>query len=168
MKQSFITPQHKNILGAELKWLLATSATLVVVMVVSSLFLNTIIRSTQEELVSLTSKHSEIKTKQKEMRLELSRLELLATMSEAISTKNRLQKENVKNFFDLVPNDVILTLAEFRDGTLYLKGHTVSVKRYKNGFERSLKSLFKGSTTTFKKSAQGGYTFNNISILEEK
>ena len=168
MKHSFITPKEKNILGAELKWLLATSAILVVLMVVSSLFLNTITHSSQEELATLTAKQVELQEKQKEMTTELSRLQQLATMSEAISTTNRLHKENVKNFFDLVPDDVVLTLAEFRGATLRLKGNTKSIKRFKNGFERSLSSLFLRSSTKFRKNREGGYTFTNISIVEEK
>ena len=168
MRHSFITPKQKNILGAELKWLLATSGILVVVMLGSSLLLNTITTSSQHELERLVSKQIALKNRQIKMSEELSRLQLLATMGEAISTKNRLQKENIKNFFDLVPNNVVLTLAEFRGGTLRLKGHTDSIKTFKNGFERSLKSLFSRSSTKFKKSDSGGYIFNNISIVEEK
>jgi len=168
MRHSFITPKEKNILGAELKWLLATSAILVVLMVVSSLFLNTIIGSSQEELATLSAKQVELQEKQKEMATELSRLQQLATMGEAISTTNRLHKENVQNFFDLVPDDVVLTLAEFRGATLRLKGNTKSIKQFKNGFERSLSSLFLRSSTKFRKKREGGYTFSNISIVEEK
>ena len=137
-------------------------------MALSTLFLNTITKSSEQELATLMLKQVELQEKQEEMVDELARLQLLANMSEAISTKNRLRKENVKNFFDLVPDDVVLTLAEFRDGTLRLKGHTNSIKSFKNGFERSLKSLFSRSSTKFKRSDNGGYTFNNISIIEEK
>jgi len=168
VKHSFITPKSKAILGAELKWLLATFGILVIVMVVSSLFLNTITNASQTELTTLVSKQVELTQKQTEMISELTRLQELAVMRELVSTTNRLRKENVKNFFDLVPNDVVLSLAEFREGTLRLKGQTQSIKRFKNGFERSLKSLFKRSSTQFKKSKEGGYTFTNISIVEVK
>ncbi len=168
MKHSFITPKPKKILGAELKWLLATSAILIVVMVGSSLFLNSIISSSQSTLTCLVTKHTELVQEQEKMNDELSRLQSLDVMREAVSTTNRLRKENVKNFFDLVPEDVVLTLAEFRGGTLRLKGKTNSIKQFKNGFERSLKSLFKRSSTQFKKSKEGGYTFSNISIVDVK
>jgi len=168
LKHSFITPRSKNILGAEIKWLLATFAILVVVMIISSLFLNTITSSTQKELATLSTQQVELEQKQQKMITELARLEELAAMHEVVNTKNRLQKENVKNFFDLVPDDVVLTLAEFRGGTLRLKGKIKNIKKFKNGFERSLKSLFKRSSTQFKRSKEGGYTFTNISILEVK
>jgi len=168
VKHSFITPKPKNILGAELKWLLATFAVLVVVMVLSSLFLNSITTSSQNTLAALSKKQVELQERQQKMRTELIRLQTLASMREAVSTTNRLRKENVKNFFDLVPDDVVLTLAEFRGGTLRLKGKTKNIKTFKNGFERSLKSLFKRSSTQFKKSKEGGYAFTNISIVEVK
>jgi len=168
VKHSFIAPKQKNILGAEIKWLLATFVILIIVMLASTLFLNSLTSTSQTELTALVSKQVELTQKQTEMKNELIRLEELAVMRESVSTTNRLRKENVKNFFDLVPNDVVLSLAEFREGTLRLKGQTKSIKQFKNGFERSLKSLFKRSSTQFKKRKKGGYNFTNISIVEVK
>jgi len=86
-------------------------------------------------------------------------------LREALETKNRLNKENVMNFFDLVPDGVTLELAEFRGNTLRLKGVTKSKEEY-SMFERSLASLFSRTNTKFTKLKDGSYRFNNISIME--
>ncbi len=168
MKHSFITPRQKKVLGAELKWLLTIFAVLGVIMLASTLFLNSSIAGYEQDLTSLKSKKSTLQSKQQSLLLEVKRLQVLEKLREEISTKNRLKKENVKNFFDLVPDGVVLEFAELRDNTLRLKGTTSSKKQFINSFQLSLASLFSRSSTKFTKLKTGGYRFNNISIMEAK
>ncbi|MGB5966609.1 MAG: hypothetical protein WBF77_03810 [Sulfurimonadaceae bacterium] len=168
MKHSFITPRQKKVLGAELKWLLSTFAILLVIMLGSALFLNSTIATYEQELESAKSKKLKIQSKQQQVLSEVKRLQVLEKMREEISTKNRLKKENVKNFFDLVPDGVVLELAELRESTLRLKGTTTSRKHFNNSFQLSLESLFSRSSTNFTKLENGSYRFNNISIMEVK
>ncbi len=168
MKHSFITPRQKKVLGAELKWLLTIFAVLGVIMLASTLFLNSSIAGYEQDLTSLKSKKSTLQSKQQSLLLEVKRLQVLEKLREEISTKNRLKKENVKNFFDLVPDGVVLEFAELRDNTLRLKGTTSSKKQFNNSFQLSLASLFSRSSTKFTKLKTGGYRFNNISIMEAK
>ena len=168
MKHSFITPRQKKVLGAELVWLLSAFALLVVLMLASTLVLNSAITSDEEELARIQTQKEKIVQEQKQVTVEVQRLQELEKLRERISTVNRLKKENVKNFFDLVPDGVTLELAELRDNTLRLKGTTVSKKQFRDSFQRSLASIFSRSTTKFRKQKDGTYRFNNISIMEEK
>ena len=168
MKHSFITPREKKILGAELIWLLSAFALLVILMLVSTLGLNSAISGDEEVLNSVHIQKEKIAQEQKQVTAEVARLQALEKIRERISTVNRLKKENVKNFFDLVPDGVTLELAELRDNTLRLKGTTVSKKQFRDSFQRSLESIFSRSTTKFRKQKDGTYRFNNISIMEAK
>jgi hypothetical protein len=156
------------VLGAELIWLLSTFALLLVIMLGSALFLNSSITTYEQELESVKSKKLMIQNEQQRVLSEVKRLQILEKLREEISTKNRLKKENVKNFFDLVPDGVVLELAELRESTLRLKGTTISKKHFNNSFQLSLESLFSRSSTKFTKLKNGSYRFNNISIMEAK
>ncbi len=168
MKHSFIPTRQKKVLGAELIWLLSTFALLLVIMLGSALFLNSSITTYEQELERVKSKKLMIQNEQQRVLSEVKRLQTLEKLREEISTKNRLKKENVKNFFDLVPDGVVLELAEFRESTLRLKGTTISKKHFNNSFQLSLESLFSRSSTKFTKLKNGSYRFNNISIMEAK
>ncbi|MEE8588999.1 MAG: hypothetical protein V3S80_06620 [Sulfurimonadaceae bacterium] len=168
MKHSFIPPRQKKVLGAELIWLLSTFALLLVIMLGSALFLNSSITTYEQELERVKSKKLMIQNEQQRVLSEVKRLQTLEKLREEISTKNRLKKENVKNFFDLVPDGVVLELAEFRESTLRLKGTTISKKHFNNSFQLSLESLFSRSSTKFTKLKNGSYRFNNISTVEAK
>lgn len=166
MKHSFISPRQKSAVGPELKWLLFTFVLLLAVMWGSSLFLDNAISTYTQTLKSVESKREKVASEQEQVLSENQRLQKLDKLREAISTSNRLKKENVKNFFDLVPDGVTLELVEFRDNTLRLKGVTVSKKQFNNSLQLSLESLFDRSTTTFTRIDRGVYRFENISIKE--
>lgn len=166
MNQSFITPRPKKVLSAELTWILSGFGVLVVIMLGSTLFLNSSITIQKENLAEVQSRLATIAVEKERVLSEVQRLQILEKMREKISTKNRLQKENVQNFFDLVPDGVVLELAEFRENTLRLKGTTRTKQQFNNTFQRSLNSLFSSSSTRFKRLENGRYRFENISTLE--
>ena len=168
MKHSFIAPRRKKIVGAELRWLLAAFMLLLLVMSGSFIFLHYTIETYEKELTALEMKKHKLESEKTTVIAEIDRLQKLDRLREKISTKNRLRKENVKNFFDLVPSGVTLELAEFRDNTLRLKGIAQSKEEFNTSFQLSLASLFSRSTTTFAKRKDGSYRFSNISIMEEK
>jgi len=166
MKHSFTSPRQKKVVGAELKWLFSTFMVFVVVMSGSSLFLNHTIGKHERELMQTELEEQKFIGKENTLTAETERLQKLERLRETISTKNRLKKENVKNFFDLVPNEITLELVEFRDKTLRLKGTTASKTHFENSFKLSLESLFSRSTTQFTKLKNGSFRFDNISIVE--
>lgn len=168
MKHSFIAPRRKKIVGAELRWLLAAFMLLLLVMSGSFIFLHYTIETYEKELTALEMKKHKLESEKTTVIAEIDRLQKLDRLREKISTKNRLRKENVKNFFDLVPSGVTLELAEFRNNTLRLKGIAQSKEEFNTSFQLSLASLFSRSTTTFAKRKDGSYRFSNISIMEEK
>lgn len=166
MKYSFIAARDKKLIGAELKWLLSSFSLIFVLMSGSYLFMNYMIKVYEAELVSVESRSSELRSEHQTVVAETARLQEVDKLREALETKNRLNKENVQNFFDLVPDGVTLELAEFRGNTLRLKGVTTSKEVFNRTFERSLASLFSRTNTKFIKRKDGSYRFNNISIME--
>lgn len=168
MKHSFIAPRQKKIISAELKWILTAFVLIFALMSSGLIFLNHAIESSEKALAGSEAKRQKVENEQRSVAAETARLQKLDRLREKISTKNRLKKENVKNFFDLVPGDVTLELAEFRDNTLRLKGITKSRQRFNETFQLSLESLFSRSTTTFTGPEDGSCRFNNISVMEAK
>ena len=116
----------------------------------------------------MKSERSKIQSEQQQVLSEVKRLQKLEKLREEITTKNRLKKENVKNFFDLVPDGVVLEFAELREGTLRLRGTTISKQHFNNSFQLSLSSLFSRTSTKFTKLKTGRHHFNNTSIMEAK
>lgn len=167
MKHSFIAPRQKKVIGAELLWLLAAFGVLSLIMIAGTLFLNSSIAGYEQELQRVKNRNVAIQTEQASVLSEVQRLQSLEKLREEISTKNRLKKENVKNFFDLVPEGVVLELAELRENALRFKGTTTSKEYFNETFQLSLESLFSRSTTQFERLDDGSYRFNNISIMEE-
>ena len=168
MSESFIQPRRKKLLGSEFRWLFAIFVLLVLFMVIANIFLNHSIHKETLALQEIQMRLGDLELKEQKISEEIARLQTIEKFREQISTKNRLKKENVKNFFDLVPDDVVLEMAEFRKGTLRLKGVTESKESYLKHFQRSLDSLFARSSTSFKRRKDGRYDFKNISILEVK
>lgn len=166
MRQSFIAPRAKKVLSVELTWLLSIFLFLIVVMAGSAFFLDRAITSQRQTLSETKTSIETLKHREQEAHVEIERLQRLEKMREAVSTANRLKKENVKNFFDLVPEGVVLQLAELRDGILRLKGTTESPKHFRATFQRSLDSLFSRSSTKFKRLKNSSYSFNSISFTE--
>ena len=167
MRQSFIEPRKKKVIGSELKWLLVSMGVLFILMVLASVLLNSVITNKEARVNTILLKEKALKEAQVEQLDEIARFKILKKLREDISTNNRLKKENVKNFFDLVPDEVVLKSAKIRGTTLRLKGITLSKRVYNKTFQRSLNSLFTHSRTHFKK-IKGGYAFSNISVMGEK
>jgi len=166
MKHSFIQPRRKKVVGAELKWLLSIFVLLVAVMSGGAAFLNYSIGKSEQIMASTETKMLKLQSEQKTLVIETARLQQVDKLRERISTANRLKKENVKNFFDLVPGDVTLELAEFRANTLRLTGIANNKKQFNETFQLSLESHFSRSSTVFTKLEDGSYRFENISIME--
>ena len=168
MSLSFIQPRAKSVLAVELKWFLAVALTIIVILSLTAYLLAQAVDQERVELRLLEKKEQELHQNTIAMSKERQRLQELSKMHEKISINNRIKKENVKNFFDLVPDGVVLEFVELREKTLRLKGSTKSKKYFNQTFQRSLNSLFSRSTTHFKKMRNGHYHFNNISIVEAK
>lgn len=166
MKHSFITPRRKKVVGAELKWLFSAFLLLALIMSGSFLFLDQTNEKHGQELERMERMKQKLLGEQKTAAAEIERLQELDKLRETISTKNRLKKENVKNFFDLVPDEITLELVEFREKTLRLEGVTASRAHFEKTFQLSLESLFSRSTTKFTELKNGSWRFNNISVAE--
>ena len=166
MKQSFLQARPKKILSVELKWLLVSFGVVLVVMIAATILVNRSINEYKVEIAAVERSLANTDEKYKDVDAEVIRLEALLKLAEESAIKNRMKKENVQNFFDIVPDDVVLEVASLKEGTLYLRGVTQSKKKFSVGFERALKSMFGSSTTRFVRLKNGTYRFRNISKIE--
>ena len=73
MRQSFIEPRSKKVIGSELKWLLVIMGALFILMVVASLLLNTVISSKAKRIDTILLKEAALKVAQKERIEEIAR-----------------------------------------------------------------------------------------------
>ena len=163
---SFITPRREKAVAIELQWLLFAFLFIVMVMAVITLGLNSAISRNAKELETLTQKHLTLQAQKDEVTQEMARLQVLEALRESVSISNRLTKENVKNFFDLVPEGIVLESVEIEENRLILLGRTKSKKYFHQTFQRALHSLSPQSKTTFSKLKKGGYRFKNVTLLE--
>jgi len=168
MSVSFIKVRPKSLIGVELKWFFSITATILGIVLIAAYLLSEAVAQKRQELSALQKKE-QLLSKEISMVLDESkRLQRLSKTHEEIATTNRIKKENVKNFFDLVPDGVILEYIKLKENTLHIKGTTKSKRYFNKNFQRALNSLFTKSRTHFSKKKDGKYHFSNISILEVK
>jgi len=168
MSVSFIKPRSKSLVAVELKWFFSIGVTILAIVLIASYLLGQAVTHKHQDLSALQKKEQELSKKTVSMLDEHTRLQALSKMHESIGTSNRIKKENIKNFFDLVPDGVILKYVQLQENTLHLKGTTKSKRYFNKNFQRALNSLFTKSKTRFSRKRHGLYHFSNISILEVK
>ena len=168
MSVSFIKPRSKSLITVELKWFFGVALTILTMVLITGYLLHQAVDQKSQDLSVLQKKEQELSKETASILEEYARLERLSKMHEKIMTTNRMKKENVKNFFDLVPDGIILEYVALQETTLHLKGTTKSKRYFNKNFQRILNSLFTKSKTYFSKDKQGLYRFSNISLMEVK
>lgn len=168
MKASFIVARKKQLVAIEMRWLLGIFALLALLMAGSYLFLSVksagFSRAVAEDRAQVPKLKSRIETMEK----EIARIEREMAESEKIFTGNMVLKEKIKNFFDLVPDGVILDRAELTDNRLLLEGVTRDKKLFVEKLETPLRSIFENATTTFTPLKDGTFGFVSISSRKER
>lgn len=86
----------------------------------------------------------------------------LIRQGKIVATGNTLQKESIENLFDLVPDQITLTRAEFDDNRLTLYGVTPSKEVYNHLLLAPLKSVFLNNVTTFYAIEGGWFRFVSV------
>ena len=168
MSVSFIKPRSKSLVAIELKWFFGVALTILVIVSITGYLMHQAVDKKYQELSSLEKKEQDLSKETASILDEHRRLQLLSKMHEKIKTTNRMKKENIQNFFDLVPDGVVLEYVALQENTLHLNGTTKSKRYYNKNFQRVLNSLFSKSKTHFNKKKYGKYYFTNISLMEVK
>ncbi len=168
MSVSFIKPRPKSIFSVELRWFFSVALTILTMVLIAGYLLSQAVDQKRQELSALQKKEQELTKAHAVLLAEQKRLQALSQMHEEIAISNRIKKENVKNFFDLVPDGIVLEYVDLKENSLRLKGTTKSKRYFNINFQRALNSLFAKSKTSFSKKKDGKYRFSNISIMEVK
>ncbi|WP_200762695.1 hypothetical protein [Nitrosophilus alvini] len=151
-KFSFTKPSKKEKLYIKV----FTAAILVI-----ALFLGAIDVYIKFEENSLAKRVSIMKTEKDKTVLEVHETEKLlkdlntvkTSMQDILST-NSLLKENIKNIFDLIPDSVVLTRAEFGKNDILLEGESLSKEEFEQFIQKSLKGVYPEFTTRLEKSGK--------------
>jgi len=98
---------------------------------------------------------------------EIKILKMQKILSEEIKSSNKLLKNSIKNLFDLVPDQIVLTKVLMQKDLLHLEGTTPTKDAYRLLLEPPLKSIFNSSKVNFKFNAYiGKYEFSAINSVD--
>ncbi len=102
---------------------------------------------------------------EKEMKI----LQMQRALSSEIKSSNKLLKNSIKNLFDLVPDQIVLTRVVMRKDLLNLEGTTPTKDTYRLLLEPPLKSIFSESKVEFKFNPYiGKYIFKSVNSVSHE
>ena len=161
MLYSFIAPRPKRVLGNEVRLVLIFFATISTVLLALYGFFLYQNKELQSEMQALQVQYTEI-AEQNEMLIDdIEFIEEQAAFTESIVTGNTIIKEQIKNFMDLVPDEIVLHKVVLSNGTLILEGSTTDRSSFQNKLQLPLNSMFHETNVTY--STQEDTTLHFIS-----
>ena len=99
---------------------------------------------------------------EKEMKI----LKMQKLLSQEVKSSNLLLKNSIKNLFDLVPDQIVLTKVVMRKDLLDLEGTSPTKDTYRLLLEPPLKSIFNNSKVSYVfNSRLGQYEFKSINSM---
>jgi Tfp pilus assembly protein PilN len=102
---------------------------------------------------------------EKEMKI----LKMQEVLAKEIKSSNELLKNSIKNLFDLVPDQIVLTKVVMQKDFLDLEGTTPTKDTYRLLLEPPLKSIFNSSKVNFKFNGFiGKYEFKSLNSISDE
>ncbi|MBZ7987729.1 hypothetical protein [Campylobacter canadensis] len=80
---------------------------------------------------------------------------------------NEIMQQNIKNLFDLVPDNITLSEVRMDKNEVVIKGDTPTKELFNTLFYAPLKSIFNASTTNFVQKPNGWYNFVSVNLSDE-
>jgi predicted nucleic acid-binding protein len=121
------------------------------------------------DIESITSSNKVLVSSVGELEKELKILKMQQMLSSEVSNSNRLLNNSVKNLFDLVPDQIMLSKVIMKKDTLTLEGLSSTKDAYRLLLEPPLKSIFNESKVNFEfQSSMGRYKFVSINSASSK
>jgi len=122
----------------------------------------------QEEFLTAKESNKAISQAVMSYEKELKVIKMQNTLAQEIKNSNQLLKNSIKNLFDLVPDQIVLTKVMMKKDLLSLEGTSPTKDTYRLLLEPPLKSIFQSSKVTYKfNSYLGRYEFKSINSVAE-
>ncbi len=122
-----------------------------------------------QELESLKTTNNSLTSEVAKLEKELKILQMQDILVKEVDRSNKLLNNSIKNLFNLVPDQIVLTKVFMKKDTLRLEGLTSTKDAYRLLLEPPLKSIFEDSKVNFEfNSVIGKYKFISINKAETK
>ena len=100
---------------------------------------------------------------------ELKIFKMQKTLGKEVRASNILLKNSIKNLFDLVPDQIVLTKVMMQKDLLELEGTTPTKDTYRLLLEPPLKSIFKSSRVNYTFNGKlGKYEFTSLNSVADE
>ncbi len=166
---SYKSPRHKPLFSKDsLLWMIFVG---VVSAALLSFGLYLFIASLQEKekLKKVESSNAVLSKSVSEYEKEMKILKMKQALDYEVKTSNKLLKNSIKNLFDLVPDQIVLTKVVMQKDLLDIEGMTPTKDAYKLLLEPPLKSIFNESKVNFVLNPSAGkYEFKSINTITAK
>jgi hypothetical protein len=168
LKHSYIKPNVKSIFDvATTIWLLFTTLSVIVLLGFSSI-LGIKTGSYQEKIAQMKHDEATMKLKITDISEATELIKVKKMKAEEITTANEMLSGSIKNFFDLVPDQITLSKVELDTHGMTLYGITPTKDAYNFLLLSPLKSIFNKNNTMFILNEDGWYRFISKNISEKE
>jgi len=168
MSYSYIKPQSKSPVSAELKLLLTFFSITIFMLLSTYLFLLFKDYTFAQTKVEIAQKNSELKTTLNEMDKQIKHIDAQHILSEKIYTQNSVLKDSIANLFDLVPERITLSEANLLKNGLILYGITPNKDVYNFMLQAPLRSIFHKTYSSFYPMSNGWYRFVSTNYMDKE
>lgn len=167
MKYSLTHARPKQLLGTDTRlwWLfiLGLVALFVVIKLVVSIHTAGVQAETEEYKKARVAYEAQIAELEGKTRFVLEEVELVSR----VSGRNKVIKDSLINFFDLVPDQIYLTDLQITPKTLRIKGYTPSKEVFNYLLRPPLESIFQRTEASFYPIGNGWFAFDCLSSSGE-
>ncbi|WP_281951473.1 hypothetical protein [Nitrosophilus kaiyonis] len=140
------------------KWLTIAAAVIFSIMILADIYIRFQNSVLEEKMINLQNEKIDLQDKIEELRSETKELKEIIPFAQEIKSKNTLIVSNIKNIFDLVPDEIVLTKAEFTKNSLILMGFTPKKRYFEEFINKALKNFYQKREVKYKK-IENGYIF---------
>ncbi|OQX59653.1 MAG: hypothetical protein B5M52_02740 [Helicobacteraceae bacterium 4484_230] len=168
MTYSFIEPRSKKLVGSELRLTLIFFTAVSVMLVGLYGFFLYGNSQLKKEKQSLVSRLQELRSDNSIIMEEMDLIEKYSAFGEAVFTSNTIIKDEIKDFFDLIPDSVILDKVVLSPDMLTIFGRTVDRANFEKSFMTPLRSNFSKSSVELVPLENGSFIFKSSSTIAEE
>ena len=122
----------------------------------------------QIEKETLQLQHEEMREQNEILQDDIDFIEDQASFTENIVTENIILKEQIKNFLDLVPDEIILSKVSLTSKDLLLNGVSIDQNSFQDKLEVPLSSMFHKTTVKYTQLLDERLEFISHSIIHKE
>ena len=166
---SYKVPRKKPLLSRDsLLWIIFVGV-VSVVLIGFGLYLYIKSSTYAEELAEVKASNNILSQSVIGYEKEIKIFKMQELLDKEIKSSNQLLKNSIKNLFDLVPDQIVLTKVVMQKESLDLEGTTPTKDTYRLLLEPPLKSIFNSSKVNFKFNAYiGKYEFKSLNTISNE